>query len=344
MGQGRRPVQGRRQGGRRPQLRPAQEVRDGRLGARTGGRAKRPADERRRRPGTCSTSAARTRASERLEREIEKLALYCRGAEATAEDVDAVCTPDDEARIFDLMDAVGHRDRRAAFVLLEAIFASGDPGKTPTASSTASCATCACSRRVAAGRRATRARPPSSCGVHPFTAKKLLEQRKNYDRRRLDKAYRALAVAELGMRGRAPATLESGGRREPQRPAGASSWPWRGCCREATRAGGALERPARLVVLLRERCLRRAARQRCATRLFLWAALFLWMTPLAAALSMREVRKTWPSSRPRRARFSATCVSRRLNSVLSVDLVCRLRSRCLVARRMRFFCCLMLAT
>ena len=45
----------------------------------------------------------------------------------TADDVDAVCTPDDEARIFDLMDAVGHRDRTKAFRLLETVFASGDP-------------------------------------------------------------------------------------------------------------------------------------------------------------------------------------------------------------------------
>ena len=47
--------------------------------------------------------------------------------------------------------------------------------------------------------------------VHPFTARKLLEQRESYDRRRLDRAYRALAEAEVGMRGRAPATLESSG-------------------------------------------------------------------------------------------------------------------------------------
>ena len=46
-------------------------------------------------------------------------------------------------------------------------------------------------------------------GVHPFTAKKLLDQRRNYDQRRFDKAYRALAVAEPGLRGRAPATLET---------------------------------------------------------------------------------------------------------------------------------------
>ena len=148
--------------------------------------------------------------SERLEREIEKLALYCRGAEATAEDVDAVCAPDDEARIFDLMDALGHRDRTRAFGLLETIFASGDPKED------ANRVLYGLLRHVrllegawqlGASDQGTAAK---QLGVHPFTAKKLLEQRKNYDRRRFDKAYRALAVAEPGMRGRAPATLETG--------------------------------------------------------------------------------------------------------------------------------------
>ena len=46
-------------------------------------------------------------------------------------------------------------------------------------------------------------------GVPPFVARKLLEQRRNFDRKRFDRAYRALAVAEPGMRGRAPATLET---------------------------------------------------------------------------------------------------------------------------------------
>ena len=147
--------------------------------------------------------------SERLEREIEKLALYCRGAEATAEDVDAVCAPDDEARIFDLMDAVGHRDRTRAFALLESIFASGDPQDD------ANRVFYSLLRHVRKLEEAwqlptsDQSTAAKQLKVHPFTAKKLLEQRKNYDRRRFDKAYRALAVAEPGMRGRAPATLET---------------------------------------------------------------------------------------------------------------------------------------
>lgn len=147
--------------------------------------------------------------SERLESEIEKLALYCRGAEAAVEDVDAVCTPDDEARIFDLMDAVGQRDRTKAFGLLETIFASGDPREDANRvlyGLLRYVRQLEAAWQLGASDQGTAAK---QLGVHPFTAKKLLEQRKNYDRRRFDKAYRALAVAETGMRGRAPATLET---------------------------------------------------------------------------------------------------------------------------------------
>jgi DNA polymerase-3 subunit delta len=147
--------------------------------------------------------------SDRLEREIEKLALYCRGAEATADDVDAVCAPDDEARIFDLMDAVGHRDRTRAFALLESIFASGDPRDDANRiffSLLRHMRQLEAAWQLGASDQGTAAK---QLGVHPFTAKKLLDQRRNYDQRRFDKAYRALAVAEPGLRGRAPATLET---------------------------------------------------------------------------------------------------------------------------------------
>jgi len=147
--------------------------------------------------------------SERLEREIEKLALYCGGAAATVEDVDAICAPDDEAKIYDLMDAVGQRNRTRAFALLESIFASGDPKED------ANRVLYGLLRHVRKLEEAWQlgasdgATAAKQLGVQSFPAQKLLEQRKNYDRRRFNKAYRALAVAEAGMRGRAPATLET---------------------------------------------------------------------------------------------------------------------------------------
>jgi DNA polymerase-3 subunit delta len=150
-------------------------------------------------------------AAERLEREIEKLALYCRGEEATEADVDAICTPDDDAVIFDLMDAVGHRRRSRSFELLEALYASGN------SKNDANGVLYSLKRHIekldAASQlpHADQTTAAKQLGVHPFTARKLLEQREHFDRRRLGRAYRALAEAEAGLRGRGPVTLESVG-------------------------------------------------------------------------------------------------------------------------------------
>jgi DNA polymerase III subunit delta len=149
------------------------------------------------------------RHSERLEREIEKLAQYCNGDEAFAHDVDAVCTPDDEARIFRLMDAVGGRERVRAFVLLEMVYVAGEDPNAVLYSLL---------RHVRNLEKASReaSRPGGAdqyaaakrIGVPPFMARKLLEQSEHYDQRRFGRAYKALAAAEAGLRGRPPATLE----------------------------------------------------------------------------------------------------------------------------------------
>lgn len=147
--------------------------------------------------------------AERLEREVEKLAAYCGEVPASEADVDAICTPDDDARIFDLMDAVGHRERTRSFELLEAIYASGDSRND------ANGVLYSLKRHIekldAASQlpHADHSTAAKQLGVHPFTARKLLEQREQFDRRRLGRAYRALAEAEAGLRGRPPVILES---------------------------------------------------------------------------------------------------------------------------------------
>ena len=149
--------------------------------------------------------------AERLEREIEKLASYCGGEPATEADVDAVCTPDDDARIFDLMDAVGQRDRTRSFELLEAIYASGDSRNDANGVFYSLRRHVGLLDQASALPHADASTAAKQLKVHPFTAKKLLEQREQFDRRRLGRAYRALAEAEAGLRGRPPATLESAG-------------------------------------------------------------------------------------------------------------------------------------
>jgi DNA polymerase III subunit delta len=144
--------------------------------------------------------------SERLEREIEKLAVYCRGREATADDVDAVCSPDDDARIFSLMDAVGERQSSRAFALLEMVYLAGeDPNKIVFM----------LARHMEQLEGALRlegadaGRLAKELGLPFWTAKRVAEQSLHYDHARLARAAKALAGAEAGMRGRAPATLET---------------------------------------------------------------------------------------------------------------------------------------
>jgi DNA polymerase-3 subunit delta len=149
--------------------------------------------------------------SEQIERELEKLAVYCRGEDPTEADVDAVCTPDDDTAIFDLMDALGHRDRGRCFALLEALYASGNSRNDANGvlySLKRHVEQLDAALQLPHADQSTAAR---QLGVHPFTAKKLLVQREHFDRRRIGRAYRALAEAEAGLRGRAPVTLESSG-------------------------------------------------------------------------------------------------------------------------------------
>jgi DNA polymerase III subunit delta len=147
--------------------------------------------------------------AEQIERELEKLAIYCRGEEPTEADVDAICSPDDDTVIFDLMDAVGHRDRGRSFVLLESLYASGNPRNDANGvlySLKRHIEQLDAALQLSHADQSTAAK---QLGVHPFAAKKLLVQREHFDRRRIGRAYRALAEAEAGLRGRAPVTLES---------------------------------------------------------------------------------------------------------------------------------------
>ncbi len=144
--------------------------------------------------------------SERLEREIEKLAVYCRGHEVTSDDIDAVCSPDDDARIFSLMDAVGERGSARAFALLESVYLAGeDPNKVLVmlVRQREQLETALRPNGGDAGKLA------KQLGVPYWRAKRLVEQSRHYDHARLARTAKALAGAEAGMRGRAPATLES---------------------------------------------------------------------------------------------------------------------------------------
>jgi DNA polymerase-3 subunit delta len=147
---------------------------------------------------------------ERLDREIEKLAAYCRGGPATIEAIDAVCSPAIETKVFDLMDAVGHRDRSRAFRCLEEVFAQGEAPQAVFYALLRHIRLLDQALEVHA-EHVSPADLAKKLGVHPFTAKKLLEQRRFYDRALVGRAIRALAGADAAMRGRAIVSLESAG-------------------------------------------------------------------------------------------------------------------------------------
>lgn len=145
---------------------------------------------------------------ERLEREIEKLAAYCRGGPATTAAIDAVCSPAIETKVFDLMDAVGRRERARAFRCLEEVYAHGED---PQAVFYALVRHVRLLEQALAAGDASPSDLAKTLRVHPFTAKKLLEQRHSYDRARLGRALAALAGADAALHGRPVATLESSG-------------------------------------------------------------------------------------------------------------------------------------
>jgi DNA polymerase III subunit delta len=149
---------------------------------------------------------------ELYEREIEKLAAYCGGGEASEDEVEAVCVPTVEARVFALTDAVGQRERARAFALLEQVFAGGeDPSRVFYSLLRHVRLLGALHELGEGGGGLESGQVAKALGVHPFVARKLLRQRESFGPAAVRQAVLALAPAETGLRGRAPASLESRG-------------------------------------------------------------------------------------------------------------------------------------
>ena len=148
---------------------------------------------------------------ERLERELDKLAAYCRGQEVTVEAIDAVCCASVETKVFDLMDAVGHRRRSEAFRRLEEVYAAGEDPQRVFFSLVRHVRLLEQTMERAGSGAVKSTDLAKELGVHPFTARKLAEQYRAYDRRTLNRAFVALAEAEAAMRGQPVVTFESTG-------------------------------------------------------------------------------------------------------------------------------------
>ena len=139
-----------------------------------------------------------------LETELAKLAAYTLGRPITFDDIDAVCSPTLDARIYELTDAVGKRDAATAFRVLEGLYAGGGKRADEVARSTLFSLV----RYV--GQLSTVMDLPhempasevaATLGIKPYTAQKLLEQRARFERRTLERALAALADAQAAMVG-----------------------------------------------------------------------------------------------------------------------------------------------
>jgi DNA polymerase-3 subunit delta len=146
-----------------------------------------------------------------IEREIEKLAAFAGDGELGEEDVERVVSPTVEARVFELTDAMGRRDRSRAFALLEQLYAGGEDPNRALYTLLRHVRLLAALHELGGRGRLDRGQVAKELGVHPFTAQKLLEQRRAFGRAQVRRATIALAEAEAGLRGRGPAALESEG-------------------------------------------------------------------------------------------------------------------------------------
>jgi DNA polymerase-3 subunit delta len=140
-----------------------------------------------------------------LDTEIAKLAAYALGRPITAEDIDEVCSPTIDAKIYELTDAVGKRDARAAFRILEGLYAVGGKSAGDVARSTLYSLVRYVGQLATAmdlPREMPATEVAGTLGVKPYTAQKLLEQRERFDRRTLERALAALADAQAAMVGK----------------------------------------------------------------------------------------------------------------------------------------------
>ena len=142
--------------------------------------------------------------SDLLETELAKLAAYTLGRPVTTDDIDEVCSPTLDARIYELTDAVGRRNAPAAFRVLEGLYAGGGKSSGEVARSTLYSLVRyvgQLSSVMDLPHEMPAAEVAATLGIKPFTAQKLLEQRDRFERRTIERALAALADAQAAMVG-----------------------------------------------------------------------------------------------------------------------------------------------
>lgn len=133
--------------------------------------------------------------------EIEKLSAYMGRGKVESEDIEAVCWVSKEARVWDLTDAIGARDRQATFHHLEELMADGSA--PPAVFYTIATHLRRLAAVVEASERGEDAvKAAAALGMKPFPAKKLAQQSRRFDGAGLKQAVALLSELDADLKGR----------------------------------------------------------------------------------------------------------------------------------------------
>lgn len=133
--------------------------------------------------------------------ELDKLSAYVGRRAVEMEDIDELCWASRDAKIWDLTDAVGARDREAVFLHLEELLAD-HAAPTSVFFSIAKHLRNLCAVVSAKERGEEPAKAAASLGLKPFPAKKIVEQSRNFTAAGLRQALQILADLDADMKGR----------------------------------------------------------------------------------------------------------------------------------------------
>jgi DNA polymerase-3 subunit delta len=135
-----------------------------------------------------------------LANELDKLATYVgKGRTINVEDVRQLSAQVQEARVFDLTDALAQRNRKQALKLLHELLSDGEPPLKILSIITTQVRTLLLVKELAQkGMRG--AQVASTLGMAPFIAEKALRQVHNFTPAQLEGAYRQLLSTDAGLK------------------------------------------------------------------------------------------------------------------------------------------------
>ncbi len=135
-----------------------------------------------------------------LANELDKLALYVgKGATIKIEDVRQLSAQVQEARIFDLTDALAQRNRKQALNILHDLLADGEPPLKLISTITSQVRSLLLVKELAQkGMRGSQI--ASTLGIAPFIADKSLRQVGNFSVPQLENAYRQLLATDAALK------------------------------------------------------------------------------------------------------------------------------------------------